>query len=762
MLPELNLPRGADSYGGTYPANDGDDKDSDPESVPAHVISVQDGLLDFDHFVGLEALLIVLGDEEDVDEIPLSAMKVDGAKASQRARDIEFLESATGLADGAQKLESRFATDDDWRRLFRDAIMSRVDDCCTSSYRNPVGCAEKEVWDKNLNPFHPSLSNPNPDLYFAFPIISSKNPPRNGFGSDPSFQNFNRHTLSQLAEHGLHSSAACSWSKSTEPKEFRTGNQSEQLCFPWCILQLTPEDNTVSSEEMEDSALHAASGALSMTEKLAMFANSKQDDEHIPPVIAITAVGPKIKFSLVFSEIVNEEIRDHNAITIWNGCISKTWDALQFCRIIENMLFWSQHILRPKVSHYIDQWRLRFSPQVPGYHSKLEKDVETAELVHRIQDRLTSLNITPDSNLPDIIQQVVVFQEVSKANQEKTTFSRGTRDSKVQDETPSVPETKLHNAANAEIPRKSEFDSETEGYRGSGMVTRKEMPKGPNIEIEEEISNTTRGERFKVVLQQVSATTASKGDPNSVQERVSDELTSEIGNENTTSKPPADVSKKCPENPASGPLATSSEGFSTKKPANSPTISISDDKNPTKPPFTYPYQFKTSDFEFKQDPTLEDPNMGWIPTRKSPRILASLIASRHGLPLRLHYSSKLPQRPKFQIKIKSTEDIDPPTWSPRFLSQANTPLNKTSSSGVVHPQREKETPEFQEEKYREESMWFTAKFPWRRQPRKCIRVKLPTAAVYERMVEAVTEVKGKKFKELLVSLGIEEDHVPSC
>jgi len=107
-------------------------------------------------------------------------------------------------------------------------------------------------------------------------------------------------------------------------------------------------------------------------------------------------------------------------VSIWNGCISKIWDAIQFCRIIDNLFFWSQHILRPKVLHYIDQWRLRYSTEVHNLHSRLEKDLETAELVHRIQDRLSSLDISPTSNLPKLIQQAVILQEVARSNLRKT------------------------------------------------------------------------------------------------------------------------------------------------------------------------------------------------------------------------------------------------------------------------------------------------------------------------------------------------------
>jgi hypothetical protein len=106
-------------------------------------------------------------------------------------------------------------------------------------------------------------------------------------------------------------------------------------------------------------------------------------------------------------------------ISIWEGCIDKIWDAIQFCRILDNLFFWSIQCLKPKVTHYLDQWRLRYCPEIPNLYSRLEKDVKTAETVHQIQDRLASLEIPPNNNLLELIQQTVVIQEVLRANLKK-------------------------------------------------------------------------------------------------------------------------------------------------------------------------------------------------------------------------------------------------------------------------------------------------------------------------------------------------------
>ena len=133
------MPLGANSSKSTkshpifHSRKDKDVEDQGLTSLPAHVNIVKDSLLDFNRFLGLEATMIVVGDgkssDGNEDVIPLYAYKTDGTKASQRAREREFLENAQELAESAQRLESGFTQDDgEWRTLFRNAVTYRKDD----------------------------------------------------------------------------------------------------------------------------------------------------------------------------------------------------------------------------------------------------------------------------------------------------------------------------------------------------------------------------------------------------------------------------------------------------------------------------------------------------------------------------------------------------------------------------------------------------------------------------------------------------------
>jgi hypothetical protein len=177
---------------------------------------------------------------------------------------------------------------------------------------------------------------------------------------------------------------------------------------------------------------------------------------------------------------------------IWNGCISKIWDAIQFCRILDNLFFWSQHILRPQVSHYIDQWRLRYCPEVHNLHSRLEKDLETAELVHQIQDRLSSLGISPNSHLPELIQQAVILQEVVRLNLRKTEPApKEGPDPNAQDKMEISKKVPSHPKVNASAVGTS-GDGVTEEGEQQGVESKEEEPTSSSRE--DEAGRTVRSE----------------------------------------------------------------------------------------------------------------------------------------------------------------------------------------------------------------------------------------------------------------------------
>jgi hypothetical protein len=170
-----------------------------------------------------------------------------------------------------------------------------------------------------LDPSRSSSTNPKPDLYFGFPVYNAEDQKTAGFKRDTSFQNYTADTLSQLAMNGLRSvPVSSSLTRVAETNRDSAEWQFPLLCFPWCIIQLKGVEKAAAIEENDNSVLEtscqasiAASGALAMFGKLARFADVKQDGQHIPPVITITSVGPNTTVWLAFSDIIDEQHRDH-------------------------------------------------------------------------------------------------------------------------------------------------------------------------------------------------------------------------------------------------------------------------------------------------------------------------------------------------------------------------------------------------------------------------------------------------------------------
>jgi hypothetical protein len=123
MPSKPHLPLGSDQPRAPQSGEKNDAKDEDISKLPAHLQWVIDGLLDFQNFIGLQAAMLIAGEEEDV--IPLSAHKPDGLSRAERARESEFVESAQSMAAYAQIIDAENGSK--WHMLFRAIMTGRID-----------------------------------------------------------------------------------------------------------------------------------------------------------------------------------------------------------------------------------------------------------------------------------------------------------------------------------------------------------------------------------------------------------------------------------------------------------------------------------------------------------------------------------------------------------------------------------------------------------------------------------------------------------
>ncbi len=99
-------------------------EDEDLSKLPVHLQSVRDGLLDFNHFIGLQAALLI-AEGKDQDLIPLSAYKPDGVGKLERARETDFVESAQHLAAYAKSIDAQ--DEYEWHKLFQTVMTGRIE-----------------------------------------------------------------------------------------------------------------------------------------------------------------------------------------------------------------------------------------------------------------------------------------------------------------------------------------------------------------------------------------------------------------------------------------------------------------------------------------------------------------------------------------------------------------------------------------------------------------------------------------------------------
>jgi len=134
MISEPFPPESTGQHGFHQPGGKDNLREEDLSKLPAHVESIREGLLDFDRFLGLKAAMLVT-EEADEDSIPLSAYKPDGATESQRAREREFVESATNLVKGAQSAQNR----EEWHVLIRKWMIERLESGYQAGYVTQIG-----------------------------------------------------------------------------------------------------------------------------------------------------------------------------------------------------------------------------------------------------------------------------------------------------------------------------------------------------------------------------------------------------------------------------------------------------------------------------------------------------------------------------------------------------------------------------------------------------------------------------------------------
>ncbi|KAI9695123.1 MAG: hypothetical protein M1820_008891 [Bogoriella megaspora] len=196
--------------------------------------------------------------------------------------------------------------------------------------------------------------SPQPDLTYGFPIISHSDCLPAGFAEDDYVQSFSLDVLRRLRSNEVFTAPASGLRRLNKNGSTAKIEIHDKLCFPWAIVEF--KDDQASPAEIKECYCQAANGsaaALSLRERLFHQAQS-QVPKTVPPVIAFTCIGPRIKLWLTYrSEEHGRKITKMSCI--WSTSIELTWGVWAVRHIVQTMHIWASRCLRPKLAAAVSQ-----------------------------------------------------------------------------------------------------------------------------------------------------------------------------------------------------------------------------------------------------------------------------------------------------------------------------------------------------------------------------------------------------------------------
>lgn len=165
---------------------------------------------------------------------------------------------------------------------------------------------EAKVARGSSNP-EKTLTAPKPDIFLGHEIVRPGRKAASGFGPSALRYNFSMGKLHALLKAGLYSSPTTGLSKYGMDRPFtrqasKCISNDHLVCFPFAVIELKHQSVGQSTEhECYCQAANAASVALNMLENLYSLADQQQNSHHVPPVIAFTCIGAKIRLWIAYT-----------------------------------------------------------------------------------------------------------------------------------------------------------------------------------------------------------------------------------------------------------------------------------------------------------------------------------------------------------------------------------------------------------------------------------------------------------------------------
>ncbi|KAH7242729.1 hypothetical protein BKA59DRAFT_481243 [Fusarium tricinctum] len=347
--------------------------------LPSHVERVRQFILDFSCALGGATDSSHLSDRglqtliNGIDPEPT-------LKAAQKAK-----REAVNIINGGFK-------EDKWEKFFEKHFFASLSDSVSVSkedsrrisrnkyYYDGVKRETDELWTlfskdnaNGLGSFE-SVKQPKPDHAFFLPIYHSANNTGIPAISDPEARRWNEvqgpfgtepfswSTLKKLNEFGL------------QPTPRRIFNQqpreADLKCYPWFIVEHKKENE--SERDVCCQAANATASAISLVQHSAQYAVKLLDEAHVPPIPAMTTIGPRVTIWLMYygkgfdapcsrrstNEVTTKRRKEgHIMQAVWKGDMTELVDTLKLQMILDNVHTWAMRVFKPLISTYIEQWK---------------------------------------------------------------------------------------------------------------------------------------------------------------------------------------------------------------------------------------------------------------------------------------------------------------------------------------------------------------------------------------------------------------------
>lgn len=87
------------------------------------------------------------------------------------------------------------------------------------------------------------------------------------------------------------------------PSNSKSLAKDSMVCFPWLVIEHKPGDmikTRPKEKECYCQAANASAAALMLLQRAAVFAEAKDQNQHVPPVVAVTTVGNIVRVWMTY------------------------------------------------------------------------------------------------------------------------------------------------------------------------------------------------------------------------------------------------------------------------------------------------------------------------------------------------------------------------------------------------------------------------------------------------------------------------------